>query len=49
MRTMWRHVLPNIAPIVIVQVALVAGIAVVSEAALAYLGLTSAGRARRGA
>lgn len=44
MRTIWRHVLPNIAPIVIVQVALVAGIAVVSEAALAYLGLTSASR-----
>jgi peptide/nickel transport system permease protein len=44
MRTIRRHVLPNIAPIVIVQLALVAGIAVVSEAALAYLGLTSASR-----
>lgn len=43
-RTVWRHVLPNIAPILIVQLALFAGIAIVSEASLAYLGLTSASR-----
>jgi peptide/nickel transport system permease protein len=39
-RTMWRHVLPNIAPTVIVQLSLIAALAVLSEAALSYLGLT---------
>jgi peptide/nickel transport system permease protein len=43
-RTVARHLLPNIAPIVIVQLALFAGIAIVAEASLAYLGLTSASR-----
>jgi len=44
LRTIWRHVLPNIAAIVVVQLALVAGIAIVTEASLAYLGLTSQAR-----
>jgi peptide/nickel transport system permease protein len=43
-RTVLRHVLPNIAPIVVVQLALIAGIAILAEASLAYLGLTSASR-----
>lgn len=34
-----RHVLPNIAPMLMVQLMLVAGAAVLSEAALSYLGL----------
>jgi peptide/nickel transport system permease protein len=39
-RTVWRHVIPNIAPIVIVQLSLIAALAVLAEAALSYLGLT---------
>jgi peptide/nickel transport system permease protein len=39
-RTIWRHVLPNIAPTVIVQLSLIAALAVLAEAALSYLGLT---------
>ena len=39
-RTVWRHILPNIAPIVIVQLSLVAALAVLAEASLSYLGLT---------
>ena len=39
-RTVWRHVLPNIAPVVIVQLSLVAALAVLAEATLSYLGLT---------
>ena len=39
-RTLWRHVLPNIAPVVIVQLSLVAALAVLAEATLSYLGLT---------
>jgi peptide/nickel transport system permease protein len=42
-RTVWRHVLPNIAPTVIVQLSLFAGLAVLAEAALSYLGLTPVG------
>ncbi len=37
-RTVWRHILPNIAPTVIVQLSLFAGLAVLAEAALSYLG-----------
>lgn len=39
-RTVWRHVIPNIASTVIVQVSLIAALAVLAEAALSYLGLT---------
>jgi len=39
-RTIWRHVIPNIASTVIVQVSLIAALAVLAEAALSYLGLT---------
>lgn len=39
-RTVWRHVLPNIAPTVIVQLSLIAALAVLAEAALSFLGLT---------
>ncbi len=39
-RTIWRHVIPNIAPTVIVQLSLFAALAVLAEAALSYLGLT---------
>ena len=42
-RTVWRHILPNIAPTVIVQLSLFAGLAVLAEAALSYLGLTAVG------
>ncbi len=42
-RTVWRHILPNIAPTVIVQLSLFAGLAVLAEAALSYLGLTPVG------
>jgi peptide/nickel transport system permease protein len=42
-RTVWRHILPNIAPTVIVQLSLFAGLAVLAEAALSYLGLTTVG------
>lgn len=37
-----RHVLPNIAPTVTVQLSVIAAYAVLSEASLSYLGLTSA-------
>ncbi|HSO70680.1 MAG TPA: ABC transporter permease [Arachnia sp.] len=37
----WRHVLPNIAPIVGVQVSVSIGIAILAEAGLSYLGLGS--------
>ena len=40
LRTVIRHVLPNIAPVVIVQLSLVAALAVLAEAALSFLGLT---------
>ena len=39
-RTVWRHIIPNIAPTVIVQLSLIAALAVLAEAALSYLGLT---------
>ena len=39
-RTVWRHIMPNIAPTVIVQLSLIAALAVLAEAALSYLGLT---------
>ena len=39
-RTVWRHVIPNIASTVIVQLSLIAALAVLAEAALSYLGLT---------
>ena len=41
-RTVWRHIVPNIASTVIVQVSLIAALAVLAEAALSYLGLTPA-------
>jgi peptide/nickel transport system permease protein len=40
LRTVVRHVFPNIAPVIIVQLSLIAALAVLSEAALSYLGLT---------
>lgn len=43
-RSVRRHVLPNIAPIVIVQLSLIAALAILAEAALSYLGLTGRGR-----
>jgi peptide/nickel transport system permease protein len=36
----WRHIVPNIAPTVVVQLSLIAALAVLAEAALSYLGLT---------
>jgi peptide/nickel transport system permease protein len=39
-RTVWRHIVPNIAPTVIVELSLIAALTVLSEAALSYLGLT---------
>lgn len=39
-RTVWRHIVPNIGPIVVVQLSLIAALAVLAEAALSYLGLT---------
>ena len=39
-RTVWRHIIPNIAPTVIVQLSLIAALAVLAEAALSYLGAT---------
>jgi peptide/nickel transport system permease protein len=39
-RTVWRHIVPNIAATVIVQLSLIAALAVLAEAALSYLGLT---------
>ncbi|MCR8526112.1 ABC transporter permease subunit, partial [Escherichia coli] len=38
--SVWRHVLPNISSTVIVQLSLIAALAVLAEAALSYLGLT---------
>ena len=43
-RTIRIHLLPNVAPIAIVQLSLVAALAILAEAALAYLGLTSRNR-----
>jgi peptide/nickel transport system permease protein len=43
-RTVRRHIIPNIAPIVIVQLSLIAALAVLAEAALSYLGLTPVSR-----
>ena len=43
-RTIRIHLLPNVAPIAIVQLSLVAALAILAEAALAYLGLTSRSR-----
>jgi peptide/nickel transport system permease protein len=43
-RTIRRHIVPNIAPIAIVQLSLVAAVAILAEAALSYLGLTSRSR-----
>jgi peptide/nickel transport system permease protein len=40
LHTVARHVLPNVAPVVIVQLSLVAALAVLAEATLSYLGLT---------
>jgi len=40
LRTVMRHILPNIAPVIIVQLSLIAALAVLAEAALSYLGLT---------
>jgi peptide/nickel transport system permease protein len=40
LRTVRRHIVPNIAPVLIVQLSLVAALAVLAEAALSYLGLT---------
>ncbi len=40
LRTVARHILPNIAPVVIVQLSLVAALAVLAEATLSFLGLT---------
>jgi peptide/nickel transport system permease protein len=39
-RTIGRHIMPNIGPIVIVQLSIIAAFAVLAEAALSYLGLT---------
>lgn len=44
LRTIRRHIVPNVAPIAIVQLSLVAAIAILAEAALSYLGLTSRSR-----
>lgn len=43
-RTVRRHILPNIAPIAIVQLSLIASLAIIAEASLSYLGLTSRSR-----
>jgi peptide/nickel transport system permease protein len=43
-RMIRRHLLPNIAPIAIVQITLVTGLAIIAEASLAFLGLTSLAR-----
>ena len=42
-RTVWRHIVPNIAPTVIVQLSLITALAVLAEAALSFLGLTPVG------
>lgn len=36
---LWRHVLPNISPVVLVQASISFGLAILAEAALSYLGL----------
>ena len=43
-RTVWRHIVPNIAPTVVVQLSLIAALAVLAEAALSFLGLTPVSR-----
>jgi peptide/nickel transport system permease protein len=43
-RTVRRHVIPNIAPIAIVQVSLIAALAILAEAALSFLGVMSRSR-----
>ena len=43
-RTVRRHVLPNIAPVAIVQIALVAGLGIIAESSLAVLGVSSLNR-----
>lgn len=40
-RTAWRHVLPNIAPVLGVQASVSCGIAILAEAGLSYLGIGS--------
>ncbi|HVX45579.1 MAG TPA: ABC transporter permease [Mycobacteriales bacterium] len=40
-RIAWRHVLPNIAAVILVQASVAFGIAILAEAALAYLGLST--------
>ncbi len=40
-RTVWRHIVPNIAPTVIVQLSLIAALAVLAEAALSFVNATS--------
>jgi peptide/nickel transport system permease protein len=42
-RTVWRHIVPNIAPTVIVQLSLIAALAVLAEAALSFIGQTPVG------
>lgn len=44
LRTVRRHVLPNVAPVAIVQLSLIAAIAILAEAALAVLGVMSRSR-----
>jgi len=44
LRTVFRHILPNIAPVAIVQLSLIAGLAIIAEASLSLLGLTSLSR-----
>jgi peptide/nickel transport system permease protein len=39
-RTVWRHIVPNIAPTVIVQLSLIAALAVLAEAALSFINAT---------
>ncbi|HEV2978258.1 MAG TPA: ABC transporter permease [Casimicrobiaceae bacterium] len=39
LRIMWRHILPNIVPSLIVQVTLTVAAAIIAEAALSFLGL----------
>lgn len=41
MRIAWRHVLPNISPVLGVQASVSVGIAILAEAGLSYLGLAS--------
>lgn len=47
-RTVWRHVLPNVAPVAIVQLSLIAGLSIVAETSLAFLGVSSLNRASWG-